>query len=97
MGYLRIDRDREFRLFEDTLTNFKIKSTLQQMAHDYYLDTYIRNIEDELSQSPDSILNSNPHSEFVLGIIESKVRTSLSQSIMVRNPSQSSSTSEHIM
>jgi len=90
MGYLRIDRDCEFRLFEDTLTDFKIKSTLQQMAHDYHLDTYIRNIEDELSQSPDSILNSNPHSEFVLGIIESKVRTSLSQSIMVRNPSQSS-------
>eukprot|EP01124_Arcella_intermedia_P032246 TRINITY_DN7486_c0_g1_i1.p1 TRINITY_DN7486_c0_g1~~TRINITY_DN7486_c0_g1_i1.p1 ORF type:complete len:514 (-),score=75.63 TRINITY_DN7486_c0_g1_i1:62-1387(-) len=46
-GHLRIDKKNELRIFEETITNFKVKTTLRQMAHDYRLDNYIRNVEDD--------------------------------------------------
>jgi len=56
LGHLRVDRDYELRLFEETLTNLKVTATLHQMAHDYQLDAYVRNVEDEQSY-PDIIEN----------------------------------------
>jgi len=65
-GHLRIDKEYELRLFEETLTNFKIKSTLEQMAHDYHLMNYVRNVEDESSVTE----NPMSHSAYIMHIVQ---------------------------